>query len=247
MRLIFFDFDGVLTPTSHALEIAKKIGREREIKKLFSGTLNKKVGIEWIILRGLEFLKGVEIETLEDVGEKLPLMNGAERTIDELKANDYHPILITNGFKEVSEVFGRKLGILECYGNSLEIENSKFTGKLKKRELLSLKSKGDFIRGYLSRKGFSKEDCIAVGNDENDWWMFKEAFFSILFNPSRRLLKRLEDSIKRAERGSKREFIELARNVDVYITKANLELMLPFLIPEPTKFPENVEIEKRFL
>lgn len=235
--------DGVLTPKAHAIQLAEMIGKEDELKRIFSGTTNKKVGLEWVIRGGARIFADIPESTLEDAGKKLPLLKGAEEIIRELKNAEYQSILITNGIEQIAGAFACRLGIPEWYGNTLEIRNGKATGQLGSSALITLQSKGDLVRRIVARRSTVRES-VTVGNDENDWAMFKEVGFSILFNPSSNLKKRLKRCLDEAEKGFRKEFIEFCRSVDVIIEEPDLELMLPFLVPEPTLFPGKVKIEK---
>jgi phosphoserine phosphatase len=243
MKVVFFDMDGVLTPTAHAIHFAKMVGRQAELKKIFSGTTNKKIGLEWVIRKGVSLFCDVPESTLKEVGETLPVVKGAEKAIEALKKAEYEPILITNGVQQIARAFAERLGITECYGNILEIREGKITGTLGSEPLITLQSKGDLVRKIVAQKS-SRKESVAVGNDENDWAMFQEVGFSVLFNPSSNLTQRLKQCLEEAEKGFKREFIEFCRSVDVIIEQPDLELLLPFLVPEPTVFPEKVRIEK---
>lgn len=243
MKLIFFDMDGVLAPKAHAIHLAEMIGKGDELKKIFSGTTNRKVGLEWTIREGAKVFAEIPEQTLEDAGKTLPTVKEALNTIKELKKASYTPILITNGIEQVSAVFAQRLQITEWYGNTLEIKNGKTTGRLDSPALMTLQSKGDLVRKMVQRRS-TKKESVAVGNDENDWAMFKEVGFSILFNPSHNLTDRLKQCLEEAEKGFKKEFIEFSRSVDVIIEEPDLGLLLPFLVPEPTVFPKKVRIEK---
>jgi HAD superfamily phosphoserine phosphatase-like hydrolase len=243
MRLIFFDLDGVLTPTAHAIYLAGMVGKQDELTKIFSGTTDRRVGLEWVIRKGANLFADVPASVLEDAGKKMPLVKGATRTIRELKNAHYEPILITNGIEQIAGVLARRLGISEWYGNTLEIKDDAITGNLDSTTLITLQSKGDFVRKMIQERS-SKKESVAVGNDENDWAMFREVGFSVLFNPSRNLKERLKQCLDEAEKGFKEEFIEFSKSVNVIIGQSDLQLLLPFLIPEPTVFPEKVRIEK---
>lgn len=243
MKLIFFDMDGVLTPTAHGIFLAEMVGKGDELKKIFSGTTNRKVGLEWVIREGARIFKDVPESVLESAGKKLPMVKGAVKTIKELEKAQYQPILITNGIEQVAGVFAQRLGITEWYGNTLEIKNEKTTGRLDSSTLLTLQSKGDLVRKIVHSKS-TKKESVTVGNDENDWAMFREVGFSILFNPSSNLKERLKRCLDEAEKGFRKEFIEFSRSVDVIIEEPDMQLLLPFLVPEPTIFPDKVRIEK---
>ncbi len=243
MRLIFFDMDGVLTPKAHGIFLAEMIGKGDELKKIFPGTTDRRIGLEWVVREGAKLFTDVPESLLEKAGKALPIVNGAEETIKELKKGGYNPILITNGIEQVARVFAQRLGISEWYGNTLEIKDGKSTGRLDSSQLITFQSKGDLARKLIARRS-SKKESVAVGNDENDWAMFQQVGFSILFNPSSSLKQRLKQCVDEAEKGFKQEFIEFSRSVNVIIEEPDLRLTLPFLIPEPTVFPEKVRIEK---
>lgn len=242
MKLIFLDMDGVLTPKPHAVHLAELVDKTAELKKIFTGTTNKKIGLEWVVRKGSQIFAGTSASFLQKAGETLPVVKGAQKTVSELKKGGYEPILITNGIIQIAQTFAEKVGIKTCYGNTLEIIDGKITGNLDSSTLITLQSKGDVVRKVIS--DYHAEKSVAVGNDENDWAMFQEADFSILFNPSSNLKTRLEQCLKEAEKGFKREFIKFSRSVDVIIEEPNFELILPFVIPEPTVFPDKVRIEK---
>jgi phosphoserine phosphatase len=228
--------DEVLTPKAHHILMAEMIGKEDRLyeipEKLSSGT-DKKLGLEWIVKETVELFAGVPESVLEDTGKKLPIMKGAVKTMKELKKGGYHPILITGGFEQVAGVFARRLGITEWYGNALEIKDGITTGRLHSAPLITLQSKGYLVRERLAHKS-SKKKSVAVGNDVNDWAMFQEVGFSILFNPASDLKERLKWYFDTGEKGLKKEFIEFYRSVDVVIEEPDLQLLIPFLIPEPT-------------
>jgi HAD superfamily phosphoserine phosphatase-like hydrolase len=243
MKLIFFDMDGVLTPKAHAIHLAEMTGRQDELIRIFSGTTNKKIGLEWVIRKGVKLFQGVPQSALKEAGETLPIVKGAEKAVESLKEAGYQPILITNGVEQIAHAFADRIGITECYGNTLEIKHDAITGNLDSTTLITLQSKGDLVRKLVSQRS-SKKKSVAVGNDENDWAMFQEVSFSILFNPSSNLRDRLKQCLDEAQKGFKKEFIEFSRSVDVIIEQPDLELLLPFLVPEPTVFPKKVRIEK---
>ena len=103
MRLIFFDMDGVLTPKAHGIFLAEMIGKGDELRRIFHGTTNRRIGLEWVVREGAKLLTGVPESLLEKAGKTLHIVNGAKEAIKELKKSGYSPILITNGIEQVAE------------------------------------------------------------------------------------------------------------------------------------------------
>ena len=238
MRVIFFDMDRVLTPQSHVLLMADRIGKREEFKKLFKGNVEGTTGLEWIVKRGIKFLEGYDSSIFEETAKKMEIIDNGKDVIKKLKENEYCPIIITNGFYRVAKFFGERIGIEEAYGNKVEEENGVFTGKIYSN-LLTLKSKGDSVRRILKEK--KPEFSISVGDDENDWFMFKETNFSILFNPTPSIMEKIKSFKK--ERGLR----ELTKFINLIVANDDLNLILPFLIPKPNLFPKNLNIERKII
>ena len=241
MTLIFFDLDGVLTPKPHSLQVAEMVGREDELYEIFenvsSGT-NGKVWLEWLVEEMVKMFADIHESILEDAGKKLPIMKGAVETIKELKRAGYNPILVTNGIEQVARTFARRLGITEWYANTLEIKDGKTTGRLRFSPLLTLQSKGDLVRRMMAHTSL-KKGSVAVGNDANDWPMFQEAELSILFNPPPDLEDRLKWYMNTEEKEFREKFTEFLRCVDVVIKEPNLQLLLPYVVPESFSSPKD--------
>jgi len=243
--VVLFDMDGVLTPQAQALQLAKALGKTNEAMKVFSGQMRKQIGLEWILSRGSMFLKGQDPSILENTAKKMLITKSAKSTIEQLKEASYHPVIVTNGFEEMAQAFGKRIGITEAYGNSPEVKGGVLTGKLSDSKLLTVKSKGDFIRKYLKDKGIAKKDAVAVGNDENDMAMFQEVGLTIAFNPSRFIKSSITDSFSKAIDGKRKDFIKFTNVVDIVILNNDLSKLLPFLIPKPDKFSSNVKIDEK--
>ena len=232
MNLIFFDMDGVLIPKLHLLQLAEMTAKANELseilKKVSAGTNEK--GLEKIIKEIANLFAHTSEPLLEEAGKRLPLMKGAVETIKILKKIEYHPILITSGIEQVARVVARRLEITEWYANTLEIKDGKTTGHFHASPLLTLQSKGDLVQKIVTHRS-SKKECIAVGNDVNDWLMFCQVGISILFNPSPYLGKHLQWCLDNGEKGFKKEFIEFSKYVNYIIKEPDLRLLLPFLAP----------------
>ena len=242
---IFFDMDGVLTPQAQALVLADTIGRKKEIMRVFSGQLTKHVGLEWILSKGAQFLRGQPATILRKAAMKMAVTPHAKEAVQALRDASYHPVIVTNGFEEMASVFGKRLGIEECYGNVPEAVDGVLTGEMRDSKLLTLKSKGDFVRSYCRDRGIPRERTVAVGNDENDMFMFRETGLSIAFNPSQYIKHSITTSFSEAVDGRKKEFIEFTRVVDIVVLGNDMSKIVPFLVPHPDKFSQKIDESTR--
>ncbi len=231
MNPVFFDLDGVLTPKDHYIQLAELVGREEEIYEISKKGISEidRIGLEGIIREMARGFVDIPEFVLKDAGMSLPPMKGARETIRELKKYGYTPILITGGIEQVAGAFAQRMGIIEWYGNTLEIKNGRTTGRFSTLPLARLQSKGELVRKIIASKS-SRRLSAAVGNDVNDWTMFQEVGTSILFNPSSNLEPLLRWCVYRGERGFTQDCIEFSSSVDVIIEKPDLNLILPFLL-----------------
>lgn len=243
--VIFFDMDGVLTPQAQALQLAQEMGKKKDFLRLFAGQLRKQVGLEWILSKGAQFLKGQDDGILKRTAQKMTFTPSAKPTIDALVKASYRPVIVTNGFQEMAEVFGARMGIKEAYGNAPESRDGILTGEIADGPLVTIKSKGDFVRNYLKDKGIEKSHTVAVGNDENDIFMFREVGLSIAFNPSASIKNTIKQSFSKAMDGDRREFLKLTKEVDIVVLQNDLSKILPFLVPRPDKFSKQVRMDEK--
>lgn len=233
VKLIFFDMDGVLTEGSHVIELARIAGKEDELyeipERISSKTGCTRIELEALIGEIVTLFAGLPESLLSTVGKRLPLIRGVVETVGMLKEGGYHPIIVTNGLTQIAGVCARRLGITEWYGNTLEVEEEVMTGHLLSPTLLTLRSKGELVREMVAQRS-CREDSVAVGNDVNDWSMFREVGFSILFSPPSRLKERVEWYLDRDEKAWENN---LYRSVDMVVEERDLRLLLPSLVRGP--------------
>ena len=69
-------------------------------------------------------------EEIQKVASELPLMPGAEDTINGLKENEIDVAIISGSFDVVADKIKEKLGIDAVYTNSFTVEDGKLTGEV---------------------------------------------------------------------------------------------------------------------
>ncbi len=238
MKLVFFDMDGVLTPKPHPIQLAEMSGRKEAFDNIFRRIISvRNVKLEWVIKEVVKVFAGIPESLLEEAGTTLPVMKGAVETVEQLKKEGYRPILVTNGFEQVAGAFARRIGITEWYGNTFEIKEGKTTGRLQSSPLMTLHSKGYLVRERVQDTSSQKES-VAVGNDMNDFAMFGEVGFSVLFNPSSHSKEHLGGYLNIDRELSVKEFGDISRNVHAVIEEPDLNLLLPYLVPEIGGLPK---------
>ncbi|HXY88492.1 MAG TPA: phosphoserine phosphatase SerB [Candidatus Acidoferrales bacterium] len=203
--LIVFDMDGTLIDAETIDELANAANVGNRVAAITKRAMRGEIDFEDALKERVKLLKGLTVAEVDAVIQKIPLMNGAEQLISELRKT-YRIAMVSGGFTVVADKIAGKLGIDFAIANELEIEGGFLTGKVS-GPLMRQNSKKDVLEEIAIKEGISTKDCIVIGDGANDISMFKAAGFSIAFNAN----PILQDAS------------------DVIITEKDLRLILPIL------------------
>ncbi len=180
-RLIVFDMDSTLINTEIIDELAKIAGVEEEVKKITKMAMEGKIDFKEALIKRVELLRGLPVEVLEKIYDKIELTEGAKELVQALKRAGYKIALISGGFTYFTEKLKKELGLDYAFGNELEIKDGKLTGRIKGR-IIDAKEKARIIEEIARKEGISRENIVAVGDGANDKIMIENAGLGIAFN-----------------------------------------------------------------
>ena len=121
-----------------------------------------------------------DLDNVIIVASELPLMPGAEKTINDLKENDVDVAIISGSFDVVADEIKDKLGVETVYTNSFTVEDGKLTGEV--TGPLVSGSKLDVLKDHVENAGIALDEVVAVGDGANDISMIESAGCGIAFN-----------------------------------------------------------------
>jgi phosphoserine phosphatase len=153
--------------------------------------MNGEIDFKEALKERVKLLKGLPVEVLEKIYSEIKLTEGAKELIQSLKASGYKVALVSGGFTYFTEKLKNELGLDYAFGNELEIENGKLTGRIKGR-IIDAEEKARIIEELARKEGISKENIVAVGDGANDRIMIKNAGLGIAFN-AKKALKEVAD------------------------------------------------------
>jgi HAD superfamily phosphoserine phosphatase-like hydrolase len=185
-RLVIFDVEGVLIPKNRFLfEVGKSLGLTRLVKLLFFGFLYESgiLKLESVMRHIFRNLKGVKIETLLTVFNKIPAMPYLQTLFNKLKERNCKIALISSG---VPTIIVKKLagavGADYAYGVEVETEDDKLTGEIS-GVAIEKNGKLKILRDILDREHLQLRDCVVVADDRNNSCLFLSEMLKIGFNP----------------------------------------------------------------
>lgn len=192
IKLIAFDFDNVLVDGESLDEVAKLVDSEDKIIELTRKAMEGNISFETSLRERMNLLKGVSLGDIEKVTKKMPLMEGAEETILELKKRGYKLATITGNFEIITNRL-KDLDIDYIFCNQLHDEDGKLTGEIS-GPLIVEGSKGEVLQELMDQEGLKAAECAAVGDGANDIPMLEKAGLSIAFN-AKPALKEVADIV----------------------------------------------------
>jgi len=180
IKLVVFDLDNVIIDGEAIDEIGKLANVEEDIAAITEKAMQGEIDFETSIKDRVQLLEGTSIEDIQKVASELPLMPGAEDTINGLKEKDIDVAIISGSFDVVADEIKEKLGVDAVYTNSFTVEDGKLTGEV--TGPLVSGTKLDVLKDHVEEAGIALEDVVAVGDGANDISMIESAGCGIAFN-----------------------------------------------------------------
>ncbi|WP_300757389.1 phosphoserine phosphatase SerB [uncultured Brachyspira sp.] len=174
MKLAVFDFDSTLMDGETLDIIARETNFAKEISEITAKGMRGEIDFFESLQMRVSLLKGIKLETVNEICSSLPIMNGAKETIDELHKKGYKCVCFSGGFKNATVLFAQKLNLDAEFANIFHVKDNVLTGKVG-GEMMFSDSKGNMLFTLQKLLNVSYDDTLVVGDGANDLSMFKYA------------------------------------------------------------------------
>ncbi len=180
-RLVVFDMDSTLIETEVIDELATAAGVGEQVAAITERAMAGELDFTQSFKSRVALLKGLDASVLDDIAERLPVTEGAEKLVSTLKRLGYKTAILSGGFNYFGEHLQRLLGIDYVYANELEIENGKVTGNVT-GTVVDGARKAELLQEIAKKEHIALEQVIAVGDGANDLPMLSIAGLGIAFH-----------------------------------------------------------------
>ncbi len=180
IKLVVFDLDNVIIDGEGIDEIGKLINIEDQIAAITEQAMQGDIDFETSIKKRVGLLKGVATDDIKTLANEMPLMKGARETVSTLKENGFEVAIISGSFDIIADTIKGKLDVDNVFTNSLVEEDGILTGEV--TGPLVSGSKLDVLSKLIEEKGYTLDECVAVGDGANDISMIESAKYGIAFN-----------------------------------------------------------------
>lgn len=172
--LLVMDMDSTAIKIECIDEIAKLAGTGEEVAKVTAKAMQGKLDFKQSLYQRVATLKGANEAVLQEVLDDLPLMEGLESLITELKANNWRLAIASGGFTYFADHLKETLGLDAAYSNQLEIIDGKLTGKVL-GEIVDANKKASVLNALAEQYAINSSQTVAIGDGANDLVMMSHA------------------------------------------------------------------------
>ena len=180
MKLAIFDFDSTLMDGETLEILSKETAYAEKIKEITNNAMKGELDFFESLSARVLYLKGLSVRKVNEICNNLPVMNGAEETVFELKKRGYKVVCFSGGFKNATIPFAEKLKLDGEFSNILHSKSGVLTGYAG-GEMMFGESKGDMLKKLQKLLNIPIEDTITIGDGANDLSMFKYSGIRIAF------------------------------------------------------------------
>jgi len=188
--LIIFDIEAVLVDGEFLPELAKSVGKEKEVTEITLKGIRGEIKWEEGLKERIGILKGVRYEDALEAARSIRLMKNAKEAVGKLKDLGFILIGVTGGFSILANRVKRQLKLDYVFSNEMIFDDGRLTGI----KLNVNSNKAIALEELIKKLGIGKEETIAVVDGANDLKLFDLAKLKIAFN-AQEIVKRRADVV----------------------------------------------------
>ncbi len=166
-KLLILDLDENLVQIQGLNKFLNEIYLNDSDKKIFQKLKTTKIGQEVKEL-GVESLRGMEIDILDQLISSIRISPGTEEFIRALKLMQYTIALLSNSLSLFTDLLKKRLNLEYAFGNAIEVSDRKITGKYVKNLEITPQKKQGLINWLAVMEKVPEVEVVKFGLDKND-------------------------------------------------------------------------------
>ncbi len=180
-RLLVADMESTIIDNEMIDELAGEIGLRERIAEITARGMAGELDFADSLAERVAMLAGLEVATLERVGEKIRVNPGAAELVATMRAHGAFCALVTGGFTLYSGYVRDLLGFDNDQANRLEIVDGRLTGRVLKPILDRLAKQACLLR-LCQELSITPREAVAVGDGANDLAMVLSAGLGVAYH-----------------------------------------------------------------
>ena len=180
-RLVVLDVDSTLIQDEAIDLLAEEAGVGPEVASLTARAMAGEIDFAEALTQRVALLRGLPVEALDGVWEKLRLTPGAKTFVRTLRRMGMKIAIVSGGFTVFTDRLKADLDLDHAFGNELEISDGRLTGFLSGPPIDRAR-KAAILREVAASEGIPLDQTVAIGDGANDLDMLATAGLGIAFN-----------------------------------------------------------------
>ena len=119
-KLLLADMDSTIIKEESLDELAKLIGKEKEIIQITKEAMQGKIDFKKALFDRVSMLEGISLDVLENLKSKVEINEGAFELIKTMRYNKAATVLVSGGFTFLTNYLKNILGFDFVHANSLQ-------------------------------------------------------------------------------------------------------------------------------
>ena len=193
-RLICFDMDSTLIKTEVMDELAECAGVGAYVRQITERAMNGEFDFKESFRQRLRLLQGLDEHVLQEIADRLPLMDGLETLLQGLKRHGCKVAILSGGFTYFALRLKEMFHLDYVYANQLEIRDGRLTGK-HLGDIVDSSRKVALLKELSQKEQITLNETLAVGDGANDLAMLQTAGLGIAYHAKKKVRDHIPQSI----------------------------------------------------
>ena len=192
--VLVMDMDSTTIEIECIDEIAALAGVGEEVAAVTEQAMQGELDFAQSLHQRVSKLAGAPEGILAEVAKNIPLMNGLETLITELKKHQWRIAIASGGFTYFADHLKDLLALDAAHANVLEIIDNTLTGKVL-GDVVDAQAKADCLLSLQKQYQLPFQQTVAMGDGANDLVMMNAAHFGVAFHAKPIVLKQADSAI----------------------------------------------------
>lgn len=179
--LVVMDVDSTFIEDEVIDLLAEEAGVLPQVAEITERAMSGELDFEESLRARTALLKGLPIEALDRVRDRITLTRGARTLCRTLSRLGYRIALVSGGFTEVIAPIAADLGVTDVRANTLEVRDGVLTGQVI-GPVVDRFGKRAALEAFARQYSIPRRRTIAIGDGANDIDMLEAAGLGIAFN-----------------------------------------------------------------
>ncbi|TCP91269.1 phosphoserine phosphatase [Cricetibacter osteomyelitidis] len=179
--LLIMDMDSTAIQIECIDEIAKLAGTGELVSAITERAMQGELDFEQSLRQRVGTLKNAPENILQQVREKLPLMDGLQETIAELQRHGWKTAIASGGFTYFADYLKDLLKLDYAVSNRFEIIDGVLTGNVL-GDVIDAKYKASTLLKLAQKFNIERKNIVAIGDGANDLAMIFEAGVGVAYH-----------------------------------------------------------------